>query len=415
MTGSKATLMLLTGPALTLVVDIGDGGHQHRQLKLLLDQLFQSHHELLDKLWFYISPVVARETQLVLNDEVAHIFHERLIPAQPGSPNSALRGVSEAANRVGAAHIIFLEIDPFIYTLAWTRPRQTVSGVWFRPSYHYSRSGLTPEGAEQRLVSILKNMVARALCARRHVHRLLVFDQWAADYASRHFGTDRIRYVPDPIGFESTATEASPFPPHERRVTFSIIGEISKRKGILPVLAALTLLPVGEQRRMQLNIVGCVRTGQRDCILGAIANARRSTSVEILQLDDFVSDQAIDDTIKHSDAILILYQRFIGSSGVLIRAALHKRPVLATKFGWIGATAMRHQLGPTMDPRDPRAIASAMSASLNGEYMNFSVERAIRFASGHRPERYAEEVAQLLFESGSRPVKSRPGVAAGAD
>jgi glycosyltransferase involved in cell wall biosynthesis len=406
--------MLLTGPALTLVVDIGEGGHQHRQLKLLLDQLFQSHHELLDKLWFYISPVVARETQLVLNDEVAHIFHERLIPAQPGSPNSALRGVSEAANRVGAAHIIFLEIDPFIYILARTRLRQTVSGVWFRPSYHYSRSGLAPEGTAQRLVSILKNIVARVLCARRHVHRLLVFDQWAADHASRYFRTDKIRYVPVPFGFESMATEGSRLPLHERRLIFSIVGEISKRKGILPVLDALTLLSAGEQRRTQLNIVGRVRNGQRDCILGAIANARHSTSVEILQVDDFVSDQALDETIEHSDAILILYQRFIGSSGVLIRAALHKRPVLATTFGWIGATVRRHQLGPTMNPRDPKAIASAMTASLNGEYMNFSVESATRFASGHRPERYAEEVARLLRESARRPTNSEPGVVAAA-
>jgi glycosyltransferase involved in cell wall biosynthesis len=254
------------------------------------------------------------------------------------------------------------------------------------------------EDARQRAIAILKNITARILCARRHIRRLFVLDELSAVYATRYFKTNKIRYLADPSAFDSMATIQDISTSTDKRHVFLIAGALSKRKGILPVLEALILLSRETQAQIRLKLVGTIGHTDRGDILNAIATARKTTSVAIDHIDEFVSDEAIDRALIESDVVLLLYQKFIGSSGMLIRAALHKRPVLATHFGLIGLIVSDEKLGLTVDPYNPRAIANAIACILSNGHLDFDNESARRFATRHTPTQYAEQLRDLIIE-----------------
>jgi glycosyltransferase involved in cell wall biosynthesis len=379
----------------TLVVETLAGGHAHLHLKFLVDSLFHAGSMMPEIVWFYVSPQTVQALAKILPEQSMALFRANWIPAQP---KSDLTDVLNAALRVGAGHILFLHIDSFLYAIARNRTTFSISGVWFRPNYHYSSVGMIYEGVGQTLIALLKEVTARLLCARREIRQLFVFDKSAAAYSTRRFRTDKIRYIPDPFAFDSMAPTQRICAPGVSRQVFLIAGALSRRKGMLPVLKALNLLSRETQTLIQLKLVGMIRDEDRADILRAIATARKTTAVAIDHVDEFVSDEAMDVALMESDTVLLLYQKFIGSSGMLIRAALHKKPVLATKFGLVGSIVRDEKLGLTVDPYSPRAIANAITHILNHGHLEFDNESAKRFAANHRPTQYAERLRDLIIE-----------------
>ena len=382
----------------TLVADVGHGGHRHLHVRFLFDFIFNKDRESLTRLWFYLPAETARAVTRVLGEEAAAVFSARVIQADSRKNGCSLNGVLAAVREVSARQVLFLDIDRFIYRLTWQPLPVAVSGVWFRPNFHYSSAKFLHEGAWQRAIGILKRGVARVLCARAGIRRLFVFDAAAADYATRQFGTDKVRYLPDPFAFPAQ-TGPKPLPGRRERIVFAIVGSISRRKGIFSFLAALELLAPEDQLRIELRIVGRTEESETALLTEIITRASESTLAKITYRNEFVSDEAIDLAIVEADVLLLLYRRFIGSSGLMIRAALLGRPVVATRYGLIGAMVNRHCLGLTVDPYDHAGIARAITRVIDGGPLGYDAAAARRFAAMHSPELYVNGLYELIADA----------------
>jgi glycosyltransferase involved in cell wall biosynthesis len=364
-------------------------------VKLLVEFVTKHRPEVINSVYFYVPAETGKAVSACLTADAARWFCSRMITAAPAQARRSLKGVMGAARSVGATDLLLLEIDSYIYSLAIRSLPVTVSGVWFRATYHYGSTAMMYEGWRQRAGALLKRLTAKILCSRSSIRQLFVFDPWAVEYAVTRLRTEKIIYVPDPFAFPGIRYDLTHATCNERLV-FSIVGSISRRKGILAVLGALRALPPSDQRKAELRIIGRVAQSERTMLSTLLERVRRDTEVAIHQVDEFVSDEAIDAAIINSDVVLLPYQRFAGSSGILIRAALYGKPVLATKFGLVGALVIRHKLGLTLDPYDENAIAAALSKVLAFGRLALDKDSASRFAAEHLPDHYGAALCRLI-------------------
>jgi hypothetical protein len=94
--------------------------------------------------------------------------------------------------------------------------------------------------------------------------------------------------------------------------------------------------------------------------------------------------------------VLAPYQRFVGSSGVLLWAARAGRPVLAQEFGLIGKLTRDNHLGIAVDSGDPTKLAREIGRMIeSGPSTFFDRTAAARFVAAQTPQRFASLVLSV--------------------
>jgi glycosyltransferase involved in cell wall biosynthesis len=192
--------------------------------------------------------------------------------------------------------------------------------------------------------------------------------------------------------------------PHGR-IGFLLFGYITERKGPLMVLDALRLLPDHVAARVAVRFAGRIDPAIRD----TIEARRRILSQEKrglrLRIDDRRLDQTeLDALVTRSDVVLAPYQRFVGSSGVLLWAARAGRPVLAQEFGLVGRLTREHRLGAVADSSDPAKLAAQIERMVEAGPQSFiDLSAAAHFASSRTPHRFAS----IVLASDYREESSR--------
>jgi hypothetical protein len=113
-----------------------------------------------------------------------------------------------------------------------------------------------------------------------------------------------------------------------------------------------------------------------------------------LRIDDRRIDRAeLEALVVQSDIVLAPYQRFVGSSGVLLWAARAGRPVLAQEFGLIGRLTRDNRLGSVVDSSDPVRLACEIERMvLKGPQSFIDLSLARDFASSRTPQHFASTV-----------------------
>jgi len=107
-------------------------------------------------------------------------------------------------------------------------------------------------------------------------------------------------------------------------------------------------------------VVGTARVPEHEAY-GEALKAAAAPLANVSVIDDFVDDETFDKWIVAADCILLPY-RSIWSSGVMARAALYARPVIATDVG-----GLRDQAGPNdVVVTDDRELADAIVAFGSG-------------------------------------------------
>jgi glycosyltransferase involved in cell wall biosynthesis len=276
------------------------------------------------------------------------------------------RTCGEAAREAGARHGHFLYFDHMQLPLAmpWlTGGPESVSGILFRPSVHpIYATGKVPL-AERIRESRKRRLYARMLRNPR-VTAVLSLDPWFAEYANDRLGAGgKVRTLPDPV--VSTNAVATPPPecdpqraPRAAATHFLLFGALSERKGVLQVVDALRRVP--ESQRVLVTLAGRMDEPTRAAVQQRVARhpelARRLRVV-----DRFLTTAELEWMVQDSDVVLAPYLRFVGSSGTLIWAAAHRKPVLAQDYGLVGALTRQYELGVTADTGDADAIARAMT------------------------------------------------------
>lgn len=302
--------------------------------------------------------------------------------------------------RSGARTGFFLSIDhlslPLAFGLGVGGAR--LSGILFRPSVHYAVLGSYSPTTAERVRDLRKALLYRLMLRNPALSSILSLDPYFPGYAMSHYAHgEKVRALPDPAHAASdVACGADRFADYvpQGRVGFLLFGYLARRKGPLEVLAALRLLRPRIAARVAVMLAGRVAPDIRaDLEAQCQALSRAQPSLWLQVADRRLDSAEIDSLIDKSDVVLAPYQRFVGSSGVLLWAARAGRPVLTQEFGLIGRLTRDHGLGLATDSTDPACLAFAIERIVEtGTQALFDPEGARRFVASRTPRHFASMV-----------------------
>jgi glycosyltransferase involved in cell wall biosynthesis len=300
----------------------------------------------------------------------------------------------------GAAHGFFLSLDLLSLPLAFGLGGggKGLSGILFRPSVHYRDIGPYVPSSGEQLRDLRKAMLYRAMLRNPALERVLSLDPFFPEHARSHYrGGDKVVALPDPAHprIEASASGAWAFP--AGRVGFLLFGYLAERKGPLAVLEALRALPADVAERVAVLFAGRVDPALRPELDRRRLALERERPGLWLRIDDRRLDRGeLTALVRQSDVVLAPYQRFVGSSGVLLWAALNSRPVLAQDYGLVGRLTREHRLGLSVDACVPSEIARGIQLMVTeGPRQFFDAQAAQRFAAAQTPSRFAALVLSV--------------------
>jgi hypothetical protein len=166
------------------------------------------------------------------------------------------------------------------------------------------------------------------------------------------------------------------------------------------VLDALRLLPPAIASRAAVLFAGRIDPAIRTDIDSRCSALARDRPELWLRVEDRRLDRGeLETLVARSDVVLAPYQRFVGSSGVLLWAARAGRPVLAQEFGLVGRLTRDHRLGAVADSSDPVQLAREIEHMIvRGPQSFIDLSSATTFAASRTPYRFASTVLSSLGE-----------------
>lgn len=302
----------------------------------------------------------------------------------------------------GADHGFFLTVDLLTLPLAFGlgADGKGLSGILFRPSVHYAEIGPYRRSPSELLRDLRKGVLYRLMLRNPAVERILSLDPFFPAHArDRYRHGDKVSALPDPAHppVEPRASDnAGDFVP-AGRTGFLLFGYLAERKGPLAVLDALLLLPPEIASRIAVLFAGKVDPALRERLDRRLALlARRQPDAWVRIEDRRLDPGELAALVRRSDVVLAPYQRFVGSSGVLLWAALNGRPVLAQDYGLVGRLTREHRLGISVNSCDPSRLAYEIARMVERGPASFiDLPRAARFAATQTPRRFASLVLSV--------------------
>ena len=304
--------------------------------------------------------------------------------------------------RSGAEHGFFLMLDLLSLPLALglgAGGRRRLSGILFRPSVHYGAIGPYKPSRGERLRDGRKALLYRLMLRNPALERVLSLDPFFPAHAHSHYPKgDKVVALPDPANppVDCGPPSAPGFAP-SGRIGFLLFGYLTERKGPLALLDALFLLPRDVAARVAVLFAGRIDPALREQIERRQSELARHHPDLWLRIDDRRLDQAeLASLVRQCDVVLAPYQRFVGSSGVLLWAAVSGRPVLAQEFGLVGRLTRDHRLGVSVDASDPTHIAREIVRMVEcGPSTFIDDAAAASFAAARSPQRFASLVLSV--------------------
>jgi glycosyltransferase involved in cell wall biosynthesis len=405
---------MVNSPPHLLILEPDPRGHAQEWIEHLLTcALAYSHPPR-------FSLVVARELATALADMAARSMHDRVQIVTLTAQEQALcthrwLAVSGFARwwmmrrylqQTHATHGLFLALDHLSLPLGLglgtaSRP---VSGILFRPSVHYAALGAYRPTIKERVRDLRKDLLYDLMLRNTALRVVLSLDPYFPAYAAHRYRHGaKVVELADPAFPAPAPSPADAVLPRripEGRITFLLFGELTARKGVLPLLEALTRLPVEIAKEVAIVIAGRLDPPLRVAARQAEARACQDQPTLWLHLEDRrLAAGEIAALVDRSDVILAPYQSFVGSSGILMWAARMQRPVICQEYGLLGQLTRAHALGVTVDTTDPSAIAQAITTCVHcGPKTLGDPGRMAAFAAARQPEHFAATVLNRVLE-----------------
>lgn len=395
-----------------LVFEPDARGHSEEWLSHLLRHL--PALAAVDALSLAVAPELARRLQpavMACSMRAIHMIalDERTL-ARCNSPRLAVSGfarwwaVRRLVRETGANTALFLALDHLSLPLGLQFGARAcrLSGILFRPSVHYGSLGpYTPTLAE-RVRDLRKEILYRLMLRNDSVVSVLSLDPFFPAYACQHYPHgDKVHSLADPFHAVAGITPQNTPDTSPARTSFVLFGELTERKGLLVLLEALALLAPDAANRISLTIAGRIDPALKVRARMLAAEAARRTPQLMLRIEDRrLPDDELDSLVRTCDVVLAPYQRFVGSSGVLIWAAAHQKPVLTQDYGLLGHLVRSYRLGHTLDTCDPAQLAHGLSViAAKPEIAKSEPSGTAAFLSGKTPKDFVKTLVRGAIES----------------
>lgn len=272
-----------------------------------------------------------------------------------------------------------------------------LSGIYFRPSFHY-RVDVSVSWKEKAQRFRKRQTLAAAL-RNPHFTRLLCLDPYVVSEVEAMQPTVEALFLPDGVEpdppTETVTQTRESMGVEPQRTVALFFGVVDQRKGVHKVLEAVRLLPNAVQEHLCLIVAGRITDPTRTDLLAGMHNLQHNTRLQVIVHEGFVPDDTLANLTQAADVLLVTYQRHIGSSNVLIRAASAERPVLGSNYGLVGEHVRQKKLGLAVDTTDAHALAAGLMQFVQApSAIPFDKEQARAFAAANTANKHATVVFQ---------------------
>lgn len=283
-----------------------------------------------------------------------------------------------------------LKFNPF----SLLRTNAKIQGILFRGAYAYNDVPLT-------VSNFLKGIIAPIIVNFGPFSRILCVDELIYAYLERRVSKskeNRITLCPTPnfisqpvdsISERNSARNNLGLQCDNDAKIVGVFGLLDNRKGVDLLIKAF--LKRGPNPKEYLLLAGRQRE-EIKLLMDTILKKRINGTSQIIEINRFLSQQELCLAISAVDVVAVAYPRHIGSSGILLEAAAANKPILGSKFGWIGYVIEKFGLGYTLNVLDEQAFKKGLSwAFLNP---TFSIQGANTLASANTPEKFKAKILE---------------------
>ena len=277
-----------------------------------------------------------------------------------------------------------------------------IAGIYFRPTFHY-REFAHYQPTRPDLVRQWRQKIILSLALRHpQFKQLFSLDPFAVQ-SIKQLGTSvEAIPLPDPVekhNYADLDTEQlrQELGVQPERQIFLLFGEISQRKGIHQILAAVQSLPTEVGRQICLLVAGPIEPSEQDAVQTALDQLASSPSVQLVTRIQYIKGREVQRYFALADVILALYQRHVGMSSVLVHAAAAQKPVLASNYGLLGELVQRHQLGIAVDSENCAEIQAGLITWFKQPLENLCDPlKLTSFADRHTASKFSEVIFSNL-------------------
>lgn len=280
----------------------------------------------------------------------------------------------------------------------------TYSGIYFRPSFYYQHVDDNYFSFKDRLQYWREKLTLTYILKKSHLKTLFCLDPFAIKHINQLTNKPKAVYLSDPVQIHSNSSinfkqlhstlgiEAS-------RQAYLLFGGLGKRKGLDQLLESIALLDAKLCHKLCILIVGAMTDDCFHKCLDTVNKLVSNLSVQIIIKNEYIPEEEIQSYFQLSDAILAPYQRHVGMSGIINRAAVAQKPVLASSYGLMGELTRRHHLGLAIDSTKPKEIAKGLTKFLTNspdKYCDF--ESMKQYAEQNTPQKFADTILQHILK-----------------
>lgn len=359
----------------------------------------------------FVSISKAEQAELFSSEDLGNSFRGRIVRAF-----QEWRLLRKYAKSLGTTHAVVMYLDKMLLRLALGAAFPcSISAVYFRPLLHYAVfPNYNPEGKEGIWRWRDRLCLARFLPSSS-LKTLFCLDPFAVEYINQVYDTTKAVHLVDPVQRYSHKAEdceqlRTQLGIEPGRSVFLLFGALeNEHKGLDQVLEAIAQVPPALCRRMTLLLAGTMTPKSQQELAPRLAQLTETHSIQIVTHYKFIPDQSIYPYFHSADVVLVPYQRHIGMSAILVRAAAAQKPVLASDFGVMGELTRRYQLGITVDSTVPEEIAKGMMRYLleiPSEMCDSAQQKW--FADRNTAEQFASQIFQSLSDTETRGSRKLP-------
>lgn len=288
------------------------------------------------------------------------------------------------------------------------------SAIYFRPRFHYHEFNNYHYSSQERWHQKREKLHLALVLRQKNLKNIFCLDPFVIKYLKKFNTSVKSIYLGDPVKtYQNYALKPSEIRAdlgiESNRKVFLLFGCLSRRKGLDQLLEALSLLPATINHKICILLVGPISSSVKLKIKEHVELLHKNSAIQIVICDRFICDREIKPYFEVADFILAPYQRHVGMSAILARAAEAQKPVLSSDYGLMGELTRHYQLGLTVDSTVSSEIAQGitkLALSSPQEICDFKQMKA--FAEQNNPQRFAEVIFQNLSWdnwSGSPPFE----------